>query len=109
MADSLCKRQAPKLKAIDGREAVFIILSGIATGASWLCYYYAIQNGTVSAVICIDKMSLLITVAFSYLVFKEKPSRRAAVGAGSDDMRHAAYGRICMTADGRAADAVFSL
>lgn len=77
------KGKLPKLKAIDGREAVFIILSGIATGASWLCYYYAIQNGTVSAVICIDKMSLLITVAFSYLVFKEKPSRRAAVGLGA--------------------------
>ena len=69
-----------KLKGIDRRELLFICLSGLATGASWLCYYYAIQNGIVSVVVPIDKMSILITVAFSYFVFKEKLSKKAAVG-----------------------------
>ena len=68
------------LKALDGREAVFIILSGIATGASWLCYYYAIQAGEVSVVVPIDKLSILVTVAFSYFVFKEKLTKKAALG-----------------------------
>ncbi len=68
------------LRTLDRRELCFLVASGITTGASWLCYYYAIQNGAVSAVVAIDKMSLLVTVAFSYLVFGEKLSRRAAVG-----------------------------
>lgn len=65
---------------LNRKELVYIILSGVATGASWLCYYYAIQNGAVSVVVPIDKMSLLITVLFSYLVFKEKLTKRAAAG-----------------------------
>ncbi len=69
-----------KLKGIDRRELLFICLSGLATGASWLCYYYAIQNGIVSVVVPIDKMSILITVTFSYFVFKEKLSKKAALG-----------------------------
>lgn len=69
-----------KLKGIDHRELLFICLSGLATGASWLCYYYAIQNGVVSVVVPIDKMSILITVTFSYFVFKEKLSKKAAIG-----------------------------
>ena len=69
-----------KLKGIDRRELLFICLSGLATGASWLCYYYAIQNGVVSVVVPIDKMSILITVTFSYFVFKEKLSKKAAIG-----------------------------
>jgi len=68
------------LKALDGREALFIALSGIATGASWLCYYYAIQAGEVSVVVPIDKLSILVTVAFSYFVFKEKLTKKAALG-----------------------------
>ncbi len=68
------------LKTLEKRELLFICLSGIATGASWLCYYYAIQNGSVSVVVPIDKMSVLVTVAFSYFVFKEKLSKRALVG-----------------------------
>lgn len=68
------------IKNIDKKELIFISLSGIATGASWLCYYYAIQTGIVSAVVPIDKMSILITVAFSYIVFKEKLSVKAALG-----------------------------
>ena len=68
------------LKNIDKKELAFIGLSGIATGASWLCYYYAIQNGVVSVVVPIDKLSILITIAFSYFVFKEKLSKKAWTG-----------------------------
>lgn len=68
------------LKQIDHREAVFIVLSGLATGASWLCYYYAIQNGIVSVVVPIDKLSILVSVLFSFLVFDERLSRKASLG-----------------------------
>ncbi len=68
------------LKAVDKRELAFIGLSGVATGASWLCYYYAIQNGVVSVVVPIDKLSIVFTIAFSYVVFKEKLSRKALAG-----------------------------
>lgn len=71
-----------QLKALDKKEFVFISLSGIATGASWLCYYYAIQTGVVSVVVPIDKLSILVTVAFSYVVFKEKLSKKAFAGLG---------------------------
>lgn len=71
-----------QLKSFDKRELVFIVLSGIATGASWLCYYYAIQNGVVSVVVPIDKMSVVVAVAFSYFVFKEKLSLKAFIGLG---------------------------
>ncbi len=74
------KDKQAQVKSVSGKELVFIGLSGIATGASWLCYYYAIQNGIVSVVVPIDKMSILVTVLFSYIVFKEKLSRRAAIG-----------------------------
>ena len=70
------------LKDLDKKELVFISLSGMATGASWLCYYYAIAKGDVSVVVPIDKLSILITVAFSYVVFKEKLSKKAALGLG---------------------------
>lgn len=69
-----------QLKTLDKRELLFIALSGIATGASWLCYYYAIQNGIVSVVVPIDKMSILIAVTFAYYVFKEKLSKKALLG-----------------------------
>ena len=74
------KGKMAELRCLDKRELLFIGLSGIATGASWLCYYYAIQNGIVSVVAPIDKMSLLVSVAFSYIVFKEKMSGRAVCG-----------------------------
>ena len=76
----LIKKKAPELKHLDKKELGFIGLSGIATGASWLCYYYAIQNGIVSVVVPIDKMSLLVTVIFSYLAFHERLSKKALVG-----------------------------
>lgn len=69
-----------ELKSIDKKELVFISLSGVATGASWLCYYYAIQEGVVSAVVPIDKMSVLFTVIFSYFVLKERLSKKALLG-----------------------------
>ena len=69
-----------QLKTIDKKELLFIGLSGIATGASWLCYYYAIQNGEVSVVVPIDKLSMIVTVIFSYVVFHEKLSKKAFAG-----------------------------
>ena len=69
-----------QLKSIDKKELLFIGLSGTATGASWLCYYYAIQNGEVSVVVPIDKLSIIVTVIFSYFVFKEKLSKKAFAG-----------------------------
>ena len=69
-----------EIKAIEKKELLFIGLSGIATGASWLCYYYAIQNGILSVVVPIDKLSIVVTVAFSYLVFKERLPKKAFIG-----------------------------
>lgn len=74
------KGKQPQFKSLDKHELVFIVLSGIATGASWLCYYYAIQNGVVSVVVPIDKMSILVTVIFSFLFLKEKISKKAVFG-----------------------------
>lgn len=74
------RKKQKQLKNIDKKELIFITLSGIATGASWLCYYYAIQNGEVSVVVPIDKLSILVTVVFSYIVFKEKLSKKAFFG-----------------------------
>ncbi len=76
----IIKGKLPQLKTLDKKELGFIALSGLATGGSWLCYYYAIQNGVVSVVVPIDKMSLLPTVIFSYFVFKEKLSKKADLG-----------------------------
>lgn len=75
-------KKAKSVKEVKGKEIVFLVLSGIATGASWLCYYYAIQNGQVSVVVPIDKLSILITVIFSLIVFKEKLSLKAWFGLG---------------------------
>ena len=74
------KGKQKKVRSIDRRELLYIVLSGLATGMSWLCYYYAIQNGVVSVVIPIDKLSILVTVAFSYVAFRETLSRKAAFG-----------------------------
>lgn len=74
------KGKQRQIRTLDKKEFVFIALSGIATGASWLFYYYAIQNGIVSVVVPIDKLSIVFTVAFSFFVFKEKLSRKAFAG-----------------------------
>lgn len=69
-----------KIKSIERKELAFICLSGLATGASWLCYYRALQEGPASVVVPIDKLSMLITIAFSWIVFHEKLSKKAAIG-----------------------------
>lgn len=69
-----------EVRQTDKRELVFIVLSGFATGASWLCYYRALQTGPASVVVPVDKLSILVSIAFSYLVFKEKLSKRAFAG-----------------------------
>ena len=68
------------VKQVDKKELCFILVSGVATGASWLCYYKALQDGPASVVVPIDKLSILVTVAFSYIVFKEKLSVKSLVG-----------------------------
>ena len=69
-----------QLRDIGGVTLLFLVLSGLATGASWLCYYRALQDGPASVVVPIDKLSILVTVAFSYVVFHEKLTRRSGWG-----------------------------
>lgn len=68
------------IKKIDKRSLIFLILSGVATGASWLCYYKALQDGLASIVVPIDKLSILVTVLFSYIFLKEKLSKKSLLG-----------------------------
>lgn len=68
------------IRNISKKELGFICLSGLATGASWLCYYKALQDGLASVVVPIDKLSILVTIAFSYLVFRERLSKKALIG-----------------------------
>ena len=68
------------LKAIPKNELFFICLSGLATGGSWLCYYKALQDGPARVVVAIDQLSILVTVLFSYLVFREKLTKKSALG-----------------------------
>ena len=72
--------QGAQVRKIPKNELGFICLSGLATGGSWLCYYKALQDGPASVVAPIDKLSILVTILFSYLVFHEKLSKKAAVG-----------------------------
>lgn len=69
-----------EIRAIDGRSWAFLVLSGVATGLSWLCYYRALQTGPASVVVPLDKLSILVTVAFARLFLNERLSRRAAIG-----------------------------
>ncbi len=75
-----CRGETKYVKELKGKEWLFLILSGLATGASWLCYYYVIQQGQVSIVVPIDKLSILITVLFSLVVFKEKLNLKEWIG-----------------------------
>lgn len=68
------------VRKVPKNELIFIILSGFATGGSWLCYYRALQDGPASVVVPIDKLSILVTIAFSYVVFKERLSKKALIG-----------------------------
>ena len=72
--------KAGAVRQVPRRELAFICLSGVATGASWLCYYRALQSGPASVVVPIDKLSTLVTVAFSRLVFRERLTSRSAAG-----------------------------
>lgn len=75
----LISGKSSKLK-VDKKEIIFIVLSGFATGISWLAYYKALQVGPLSIIAPIDKLSILVTIIFSYFVFKEKLSFKALVG-----------------------------
>lgn len=68
------------IKNIDKKSWIFLALSGFATGGSWLCYYRALQTGPASVVVPIDKLSILVTIGFSYIVFHEKLSLKSGVG-----------------------------
>lgn len=76
----LVKGKRKAVVSIPKNELVFICLSGLATGASWLCYYKALQDGLASVVVPIDKLSILVSIAFSAAVFKERLSKKAALG-----------------------------
>ena len=65
---------------INGKTLLFLVLSGLATGASWLCYYRTLQDGPASVVVPIDKLSMLVTIAFSWIVFHEKLTKKSALG-----------------------------
>lgn len=69
-----------EIRKTEKKELAFICLSGLATGASWLCYYRALKEGLASVVVPIDKLSMLVTIAFSWIVFHEKLTGKAAVG-----------------------------
>ena len=70
----------PAVKKVPKNELSFICLSGLATGASWLCYYKALQDGLASVVVPIDKLSILVTIAFSYFALHERLSKKALLG-----------------------------
>ena len=74
------KNKQSEIKGIDRKELLFIILSGFATGGSWLCFYRALQDGPASIVVPIDKLSILVTIIFSRVVFQEKLSKKALLG-----------------------------
>lgn len=69
-----------EVKQVQKKELWFLIMSGLATGASWLCYYRALQGGPASVVVPIDKLSILVTIAFSRIVFHEKLTKKSALG-----------------------------
>lgn len=73
-------RKQHTIKDIDKKSWIFLVLSGFATGDSWLCYYRALQTGPASVVVPIDKLSILVTIAFSYIVFHEKLTKKAGCG-----------------------------
>lgn len=74
------KGKGDDIRHIDIKSVLFIVLSGIATGCSWLCYYRALQRGPASIVVPIDKLSILVTILFSYIVFKERLTKKSLLG-----------------------------
>ena len=87
----LVTRSGKNIKFVPLKGLIFILLSGLATGASWLCYFKALKDGPASVVIPIDKLSILVTVAFSYVFFKEKLTAKAFVG-----LNLITVGTLCM-------------
>ncbi|MGN0598291.1 MAG: EamA family transporter [Oscillospiraceae bacterium] len=75
----ITKKQG-ELKSIDRKSMIFICLSGLTTGLSWLCYYKALQDGQASVVVPIDKLSILVTIAFSRIVLKERLTKKSSLG-----------------------------
>ena len=73
------KKQS-EIKNIDKRSWKFLLLSGLTTGLSWLCYYKALQDGEASIVVPIDKLSIVITIVFSYIILKEKLNKKSMLG-----------------------------
>lgn len=74
------KKNQHEVKNIDKKSWIFIILSGVVTGLSWLCYYRALQEGQASVVVPIDKLSIVVTVSFAYFFLKEKLSIKSTIG-----------------------------
>ena len=74
------KKKGKEVQKMNMKTFIFLILSGISTGLSWLCYYRALQDGDVSIVVSIDKLSIVVSVLFSYIVFNEKLSRKSFLG-----------------------------
>lgn len=76
----LARGKQKQIRTITKKSWIFIVLSGIATGLSWLCYYRALQDGPISVVLPIDKLSILVSIGFAYVVFGEKLTRKSASG-----------------------------
>lgn len=74
--------QQHNLRALNRKDLLFLVLSGLTTGLSWMCYYRALQDGLASVVVPIDKLSILVTIAFSSFVLKERLNRRSGIGLG---------------------------
>ena len=73
-------KKGKEIKRISRRDLLFIVLSGLATGASWLCYYRALKDGVTTVVVSVDKLSMLVTVGFSVFILKEKLSVKGLIG-----------------------------
>lgn len=76
----LLRKKQVNLHVIDLRSWLFIVFSGLATGFSWLCYYRALQEGPASVVVPVDKLSILVTIAFSRVFLRERLPKRALAG-----------------------------
>lgn len=76
----LVEKKGHEVKQIDGKSWVYLILSGLTTGASWLCYYRALKDGPASVVVPVDKLSIVVTVLFASVVLKEVLTKKAALG-----------------------------
>ena len=76
-------KKSHKIRDVKKTELFFIVLSGLATGASWLCYYRALQDGLASVVVPIDKLSILVTIIFSRIVFGERLNKKSLIGLGA--------------------------